>query len=489
MRLRQLLQAIGYGGEPTDCEVASVTCDSRRVEPGSVFVCIKGLKFDGHDHAQKAVEAGACAVVAEHPLTLNGCENVIVTKDTREAYALLSAAICGFPAKGLKLIGVTGTNGKTTITNLIKHILESAGKRVGLIGTIHNQIGDMLIPAKHTTPDPGELHVLFKRMAAAGCEYVVMEASSHAMDQKRLFGCEFEAAVFTNLTQDHLDYHGTMENYFEAKAKLFAQAKNLVINYDDPYGQRLIERYQGKKNMITYAVEDDRADYVAKNIKFALSSNKFALVGSGVIARVNFCMPGRFSVENALAAACACMALGLSFEEAVEGLNTCTGVRGRTEVLDTGDAGFTVICDYAHSPDGLEKVMGALKELHPKRLVALFGCAGNRDRTKRPKMTAAVAKYADFAIFTSDNPRDEDPMQIIEDGLPGFEEYKIPYKVIVDRYQAIQWALDHAQPGDLLVLAGKGHEDYQVLDFGTIGFDEHEIVKDLLQKKKNKAKS
>ncbi|MEM0529770.1 UDP-N-acetylmuramoyl-L-alanyl-D-glutamate--2,6-diaminopimelate ligase [Zongyangia sp. HA2173] len=483
MKLSQLLQAIGSQQTCADCEINQVTCDSRRVEKDSLFVCIKGLKFDGHDHAQKAIEGGAAAIVCQHPLDLGEFPNQFVVEDTREAYALLSAAICGNPAKSLKLVGVTGTNGKTTITNLIKHILESAGKKVGLIGTIHNEIGDMRIPAKHTTPDPGELHVLLKRMLSAGCEYVVMEASSHAMDQKRLFGCEFEAAVFTNLTQDHLDYHGTMENYFEAKAKLFEQAKNLVINYDDPYGRRLIERYQGKKSMVTYAVDDDRADFVAKNIKFELSSNKFALVGNGVIARVNFCMPGRFSVENALAAACACMALGLSFEEAVNGLNTCTGVRGRTEVLDTGDNDFTIICDYAHSPDGLEKVMAALKQLHPKRLVALFGCAGNRDRTKRPKMTAAVAKYADFAIFTSDNPRDEDPMQIIEDGLPGFEEYKIPYKVIVDRYQAIQWALEHAQPGDLLVLAGKGHEDYQVLDFGTIGFDEHEIVKDLLARK------
>ena len=480
MRLRQLLEGLDYTGEPQDCEIKGVTCDSRQVEPGTVFFCIKGGRFDGHDHAAEAMKAGAAAVVCQRDLDLPG---QVLCADTRLAYALACGNWYGNPARKMKLAGVTGTNGKTTVTCMMKHILESAGHKTGLIGTIHNEIGELVLPAKHTTPDPLALHAMLARMAGAGCEYVVMECSSHALDQQRLAGLWFETAAFTNLTQDHLDYHHDMETYFHAKKKLFSMCKAAVLNLDDAYGQRLCEEVACPK--FTFSTASDLADYTAKDLRPAPDSTRFMLVGKGRLARVRLPIPGDFSVSNAMAAAVSCLALGLSLEEVAAGLESCKGVVGRIEVLPTG-TDYTVIRDYAHSPDGLEKILATMRKFTEGRLVVLFGCAGNRDPSKRKIMGEIATRLADFVILTSDNPRDEDEMKIIEDALPGVREHPgTPCQVIPDRYAAIEWALRHAQKDDILVLAGKGHEDYQVLHGETICFDEKQIVAELLEKIRN----
>ena len=475
MLLSELLKDVEYTGKIEDVEIKDVTGDSRRVEQGSVFVCIKGGNIDGHEYAAAAKRNGAAWIVAERD---TGIEQQIIVKNSRAAYAVMCANINGRPAEKMKLIGVTGTNGKTTITYLIKHVLESAGKKVGLIGTIQNVIGDVSLPAKYTTPDAAELHLLFSRMANAGCEYVVMEVSSQALDQKRVEGCHFETAVFTNLTQDHLDYHGSMENYFDAKKELFRNCEKAVICIDDEYGKELQKELEIPS--VTVSIGDVSADYTAHSVKNASDGCKFAMVGNGVIGRVNFSMPGKFSATNAMLAAAAAMNCGLTFEETVEGLNTCPGVKGRVEVIHSGD--FTVIRDFAHGPDALEKVLDSISECAKGRIITLFGCAGNRDRTKRPKMVASVAAKSDFMVLTSDNPRHESVEEIAADTLPAMEKCGVPYHYEPDRYKAIKWALEHCEKDDVLLLAGKGHEDYQVLDFGTVYFDEKVIVKDFIDK-------
>ncbi|WP_040196555.1 UDP-N-acetylmuramoyl-L-alanyl-D-glutamate--2,6-diaminopimelate ligase [Candidatus Soleaferrea massiliensis] len=484
MKLSKLLEGIEYTGNTPDADITEVTCNSQIAQEGSAFVCIQGTKDDGHMHVRDALERGASVVVCARD---TGVENQVVVKDTREAYAVMCANLNGNPARKLKLIGVTGTNGKTTITYLLKHILQEAGYRVGVIGTIHNEIGDIVLPAKHTTPDPAQLHVLFSRMLKAGCQYVVMEASSHALDQERLTGCRFEAGIFTNLTQDHLDYHGTMENYFAAKKKLFDMSRIAVVNLDDPYGRRIADEYRGRCRVYTFSITDDQADFTAKDIRSHAGGSRFSLLHAGGLERIRFCMPGDFSVSNATAAAGCGAALGIPMEKVAAGLCSCEGVRGRTEVLPT-NTDYTVICDYAHSPDGLLKVITTFRQFAKGRVVTLFGCAGNRDRTKRAKMADIVAENSDFVILTSDNPRDEDPMQIIGDAMPGLEKHKTPCKILPDRFEAIEWALENSRKDDILILAGKGHEDYQVLNYGTIYFDEHRIVLDLLNRMRQKEK-
>ncbi|MDD3193083.1 MAG: UDP-N-acetylmuramoyl-L-alanyl-D-glutamate--2,6-diaminopimelate ligase [Oscillospiraceae bacterium] len=474
MKLFDLMNGIPFQGNLENREIGMVTSDSRQITPGCLFVCIAGARFDGHTAARQVLADGAAAVVCEKDL---GLDSQLLVADSREAYGIICSNFYGNPSRKIKLIGITGTNGKTTCTYLIKHLLESAGKKVGLIGTIHNEIGDMVLPAKNTTPDPGELHVLFMRMAQAGCEYVVMEASSHALDQKRLSGCRFAVGVFTNLTQDHLDYHITMEAYYQAKKKLFDLSDAAVVNLDDAYGRRLAKELSCPVR--TFSIWDDAADFTARDIRPAVDRNRFTVVGESQIGRVDFPMPGEFSVANAMAAGIAALTLGMTLQQVCAGLSSCPGIPGRTEVLSTG-TDFTVIRDYAHTPDGLEKVLPAIKPFVQNRLMVLFGCAGERDPSKRIHMAEAVVKYADYMILTSDNPRREDPVKIIEDALPGFEGTNVPYEVIPDRYKAIEWALAHAQPGDVLLLAGKGHEDYQVLDYGTIHFDEREVVARLL---------
>lgn len=483
MLLSQLLEEIKYSGSFEDFEISVLTCDSRdAMEKDSVFVCIKGFNIDGHDFAEEVMKRGARAVVTERDL---GLKNQIVVKNTREAYARMCCAYFGHPSRKMKLIGVTGTNGKTTVTNVIRSILEENGHKVGLLGTIGNMIDGLEIPAKHTTPDPMELNALFDRMVQAGCDYAVMEVSSHALDQHRLDGCTFEVGVFTNLTQDHLDYHKTMENYFDAKAKLFDMCKTAVINIDDKYGEILFENlmFDKKVPVKTFSANQDIADFTAKDIRFFADGVRFAYVGKDLIERVSFCMPGEFSVSNAMAALTACIAAGQDPSACAQAIARCKGVRGRAEVLYSDDD-YTIICDYAHTPDGIKKILQAIRSFSSgRRLCILFGCAGNRDAKKRPIMTATAAENSDFIILTSDNPRRESPEKIIADAVKGFENHKTPYVTIPDRFTAIEWAITHMKKGDVLILAGKGHEDYQVLDFGTVCFDEHEIVAKLIKEK------
>lgn len=486
MKLFEILRDIpfsGAGGED-DPEIAGITCDSRRVGPGWVFVCIRGVETDGHRFAAQAEKAGAAAIVAEESVGCPACTGRavrVLVPSCRKAWAQMCANWFGRPAERLRLIGITGTNGKTSATYMLKAVLEACGQKVGLIGTIQNMIGDRVLPSAHTTPDPYDLHSMFALMAAEGCSYAVMEVSSHALDQDRVSGCTFDAAVFTNLTQDHLDYHGTMENYLGAKKRLFQMCRHAVVNADDPWAAKLTEGLTCP--VVTYSASRDDADYTAKNIRPRPDGVDFELVGTAQIGRVRLSIPGMFSVYNALAAASCGLTIGLPFDQLVEALCNAKGVKGRAEIVPTG-RDFTVVIDYAHTPDGLEKICRTMKECSRGRLVTLFGCGGDRDKGKRPKMAAAAAALSDFLVITSDNPRTEEPAAIINDilaGLPEGEGKTVPYVVIPNRMEAIHWAIRNAQPGDTLLLAGKGHETYQILKDKVIHFDEREVVADALK--------
>lgn len=484
MNLLEILDGIKYETKLKNLDniqINNISADSRGVQSEDVFVCIDGARFNGHDYAKMSLQDGIRAVVVQRDI---GLINQVIVEDTRNAYALMVSNYFGNPSSKLKLVGVTGTNGKTTTTYLLKHILESAGKKVGLIGTIQNEIGDMIFPAKYTTPDPLELHTLFKRMLDAGCEYVVMETSSHALEQGRLYGCRFECGVFTNLTQDHLDYHLTMENYWKAKRKLFDASKIAVINVDDDSGRRMFQDINCQK--YSYSLYSGDANFYAKDIKNSPSGVNFKFVCNSSDLReeydISLEMIGNFSVANSVAAASVATELGITIEDILSGLENCRGVKGRGEIIFVNDE-LTVIRDYAHGPDGIDKILDAINQFAKGRVVILFGCAGNRDRTKRKIMTEIAVKKSDFVILTSDNPRDEDPEVIISDAKEGLGTDDTKYKIIVDRYEAIEWAINNSQKGDILVLAGKGHEDYQVLDFGTVYFDEYEIVKEIMERK------
>lgn len=475
MNLSDLLSGIADAGTLGSCEITDVCSDSRKVTPGGVFVCIKGGRFDGHDHAGNALDAGAAVVVCERDL---GLARQVIVENTHLAYAQMCANFCGNPERRMRFVGVTGTNGKTTTTNLIKGVLSDAGYKVGLVGTNQNEIGDEVVPAHRTTPDAYELYHLFRRMADAGCDIVVMEVSSHALHQYRLGALPFEIGVFTNLTQDHLDYHGTMEAYYEAKKMLFQMTKKAVVNLDDAYGRRLVQEIPCVA--VGFSERQTAVDYYAENISYSASSVHYTLCHNGERHTIDFGMPGAFSVLNSMAAAAVCMELGLPAEKVAVFLAGSHGVKGRSEIIPTG-RNFTVVCDYAHTPDGLDNILPALKQNASGRLVTLFGCGGDRDRTKRPLMGESAAIHSDFVIVTSDNPRTEDPESIIREILPGVEKHNTPYVVIPDRREAIYYAVRHALPGDLIVLAGKGHEDYQVIGEREFHFDEREVVADALR--------
>ncbi|MDD3429126.1 MAG: UDP-N-acetylmuramoyl-L-alanyl-D-glutamate--2,6-diaminopimelate ligase [Oscillospiraceae bacterium] len=477
MNTKELFKGITYTGNLPDVEVCAVTQDSRKVRNGHLFVCTKGITSDGHDFAAAALKAGAAAVVCERSL---GLSNEIIVPNTRMAYALLCQNFFGRPADKLKLIAVTGTNGKTTVTSLLKQILEQAGHKCGLIGTIHVEIDNMEVPAKYTTPEPWDLNALFARMVMAGCEYAVMEASSQALHQLRLYGLHVACAAFTNLTQDHLDYHGTLEAYFKAKEMLFAQCDKMVLNLDDPYTQRIMQDYPDVP-VLTFSAGNDEADYTARDIKLSAGGTKFAMVGKGIIERVQFPMPGDYSVHNALTAAVCAIACGIKPQVAAAALSKCHGVCGRSEVLYHGD--FTVIVDYAHTGDGIEKMLSSVAPFVEGRLVVLFGCAGERDAKKRPAMAHAALKYGDYIVLTSDNPRKENPEAILSDVEPILKAGGKPYHAEVERRTAVLFALEQLKKDDVLVLCGKGHEDYQVIDGVTIYLDEHRIVRDWIAQK------
>ena len=458
-------------------KISGIACDSRKVKPGNVFVCITGYETDGHKYAKSAVENGAVAVVAEHDLPTVDVPCVIVD-NTRKAMSEMAATFYDYPYKKFKLIGITGTNGKTTTTYLIKSILEHLGKKVGLIGTNQNMIGDMIMETSRTTPDSLELMQLFDMIASHNVDYVVMEVSSHALALDRVTACTFDVGAFTNITQDHLDFHKTMEEYLAAKSILFNICNTGVVNKDDARSEYLIENARCR-NMITYGINQD-CDLKASNIILNEDGVKFDINYGAMEEHVDLPIPGEFSVYNALTAIGCCMAENIPLDLAVDGLHSAKGVKGRIEIVRTPGTNYTVIIDYAHTPDGLLNVINAIRGFAKGRIVTLFGCGGDRDASKRPIMGKIAGELSDFCIVTSDNPRTEDPEKIIKQVVEGVKQTDCDYEVITNRFSAIEYALDHAKKNDIILLAGKGHETYQVLGKDTIKFDEREIVQKLL---------
>ncbi len=476
MKLDELLSGVAVKSAAAlgELEINEVRYDSRDVEPGDLFVAIRGFETDGHKYIAGAMEKGAAAVVCEE--APEGIPAVVVG-DSRTALAEIAANRFGHPADGMTMIGVTGTNGKTTTTYLVKHILEKAGCKVGLIGTNQNLIGDEVIETERTTPESYELHALFARMRDAGCTHVIMEVSSHSLVLERVHGIKFAVGAFTNLTQDHLDFHKTMEEYSKAKARLFGMCRRGVVNLDDAAAPRMLEN--AGCSYITFSCGNAEADLTARNIKLFAEGVSFLANTRGVLARVSLPIPGQFSVENALAALGIAVQLGIPLTKAANALKTAEGVKGRVEVVPTG-TDYTVLIDYAHSPDGVENVLRTVKGFAKGRVVAVFGCGGDRDKTKRPKMGAIAAKLADYCVVTSDNPRTEEPGAIIKDILAGMKGIKTPVKVIASRPDAIRWALSHARKDDVVVLMGKGHETYQEVNHVKHHMDEREIVAEFL---------
>ena len=460
-------------GEKGNIHISGITSDSREIKEGYAFVCVSGVADDGHNYAADAANKGAVAVITEREM---GVRNEIVVSDTHEVYADMCANWFGKPADSLKLIGVTGTNGKTSITYMLKSILECAGYKVGLIGTIQNMIGDEAIPTKNTTPGVYELNRLFALMKEKGCQYVVMEVSSHALHQKRVCNLSFDAAIFTNLTQDHLDYHITMENYLDAKKMLFKMCKTAIVNSDDDYCEQLIEGLDCK--IVSYSLAD-ASTYSAKAVKYYPASVEYELVSNDILNHIKFNTGGKFSVYNSMCAAVTALELGLPISVVADAIKNIEGIKGRAESVPTG-RDFTVIIDYAHTPDGLKNILKTFRDCEKNRVIALFGCGGDRDKTKRPIMGNIAVRYANYVIVTSDNPRSEDPDEIIKDILEGTSGSAVPVKVIENRIDAIKYAVSIAEAGDIIVLAGKGHETYQILNTGTIHLDEREIVREAL---------
>ncbi len=458
-----------------DIKISGIAFNSSEVKPGDVFVCITGFKTDGHIYAQDALEKGAVAIVAEKDIE-DTAATVVRVKNTRPALARMAAVYYEHPYKKFRLIGITGTNGKTTTTYLLKSILENKGKKVGLIGTNQNMIGDEIIPSHHTTPDSLELMRLFKHMADEGADFVVMEVSSHSLALDRVAACEFDVGAFTNVTQDHLDFHKTMEDYILAKAQLFGMCRVGVLNSDDGAFSKM--ENASSCDIIKYsAISND--GIFAENIKYNADGVVFDISYKNEKAQIELAIPGKFSVYNALTAAGCSIAAGFSLRDVAEGLKSASGVKGRIEVVRT-NTDYTVIIDYAHTPDGLVNILNAIRDFAKGKIITLFGCGGDRDKTKRPQMGKIAGELSDFCIVTSDNPRSEEPSAIIEDILQGMRETNCEYKVIENRFEAIEYALDNAKKDDIILLAGKGHEPYQILKDRTIVFDEREIVLKLI---------
>lgn len=481
MKLSYLLKDINIleSTADPDMDVGDISYDSRRTKDKDLFVAIKGFESDGHEYIGAAVKNGAAAVICEEKPKEGGVPYILVP-NSREALALSSRSYFGDPASRMKLVGITGTNGKTTSTMLLKHVIEvCTGETVGLIGTNQNMIGDNILKTERTTPESYELQKIFYDMERAGCTYVIMEVSSHALALDRVAGVHFKTAVFTNLTQDHLDFHHTMEEYAAAKALLLARCDTAAVNIDDQWGGYMCER--AACPVFTFSEKRLDADLVAKDIRLTPSSVQFlALVGDS-LERVNLGIPGRFSVYNAMAVISAALLLDLPLHDICDALKTAGGVKGRVEVVPTPED-FTILIDYAHTPDALENVLRSIKEVSTGRVVVLFGCGGDRDRTKRPIMGEIAVSQSDFAIITSDNPRTEEPSAIIAEIVSGIKAPKNRYIVIEDRVKAIQYAIDSHLPGDVIILAGKGHETYQIIGKTKHHMDEREIVAEHLAK-------
>lgn len=472
MKLSELLEGVLFSASTPDLdldmEINEVRYDSRAVQPGDLFVAIRGFETDGHKYISSAITRGAAAVVCEEA---SGRIPAVIVKDSRAALARIGINRYGHPSKAMTMIGVTGTNGKTSTTYFIKAILEATGAKVGLIGTNQNLIGDEVIETERTTPESYELQALFAKMRDAGCTHVVMEVSSHALALKRVYGIRFQAALFTNLTQDHLDFHGTMENYRKAKALLFIQSDRGVVNIDDPSAPHMLATAICPTT--TFSTHDAGADFHAENIVLRADGVHFTAAEVKASAEIAMQIPGAFTVSNALGAIAVCRSLGVPLETAAQALRAVPGVKGRIEVVPT-PTDYTVLIDYAHSPDGVENILTAARAFTKGRVIALFGCGGDRDKTKRPKMGAIADRLADYCIVTSDNPRTEDPDAIIADILTGMGD--TPRTVITSRPEAIRFALGFAKKDDVIVLMGKGHETYQEINHVKRHLDEREEV-------------
>jgi UDP-N-acetylmuramoyl-L-alanyl-D-glutamate--2,6-diaminopimelate ligase len=480
MTLRELLETLPRAtvSGPLDVEVSAVTADSRRVEPGGVFVAVRGHEADGHRFIADAWKRGAAAVVAERAPEEDDISKGawVHVPDTREALAVLADLFAGQPSRDLKLVGVTGTNGKTTTAFLIHHVMCELWMRAGMLGTIRTDDGVERTPTERTTPDPVELQALLARMFSNGCRGAVMEVSSHGIDQKRVASVAFDVAVFTNLSQDHLDYHGTMENYFAAKRQWFESLAETplgkepvaVVNLDDRRGVELAGELKGRMEVLGYGVGAN-CDFRAEAVRQSPEGTQFALVAKGKSFLVRTPLIGRFNVYNAVAAIAAASALGLRPREVVRAMANAPQVPGRMELVGHRD-GVAVFVDYAHTPDALDNACRTLRELEPRRLITVFGCGGDRDQDKRPVMAAVAARHSDACILTSDNPRSEDPEAILDQIERGAGE--CPYARVVDRAEAIKKAVDSAGRGDIVLIAGKGHETYQQFSDRTIDFDD-----------------
>jgi len=482
MKLAQLLRDIQVIKTNVDMntEVENIVYDSRRVTPGSLFVAVSGFVTDGNKYIPMALEKGAAVIVtASEPQA--DIPYVLVHSD-RLALAQLGANFYGHPAKAVKLIGITGTNGKTSSTLLLKHVLEvTRNAKVGLIGTMANMTGSEVIPTERTTPESLDLQALFAQMRDSGCTHIIMEVSSHAIALERVGGVEFTVGAFTNLTEDHLDFHKTMENYCDAKAELFARSEKCVANCDDPWFERVCRL---AKSPVLATSAKGNGQLYAKNAKLLSDGVSFTAVYGKEEQEIVLPIPGNFTVYNALTVLGCALQLGISLQESAEALKTATGVKGRVEVVPTPGKPYTVLIDYAHTPDGLENVLSSVKGFCKGRLIAVFGCGGDRDPIKRPIMGKIGVQIADLAIITSDNPRTEAPMAIIEDILVGVKGYQ-NYEVIANRPNAITHAMDIAKKNDIIVLAGKGHETYQEIHGVKYHLDEREVVAAYLEETRN----
>ena len=480
MKLAELLSGIEIkeGCYDPMLEVTGVSYDSRQTKPGEAFVAVPGFASDGYRFIPKALEKGAGVIICEREPEQK--TQYVQVPDCRKALAQLGANWYGHPADKMTMIGVTGTNGKTTITYLLKTVLEKTlDAKVGLIGTIQNMIGDTVIHTERTTPESLELQKLFSEMVAAGCTHCVMEVSSHALVLHRADEISFQTGIFTNLTEDHLDFHKTMEAYCEAKAMLFTRCRSGVINTDDAYAPKIMEN--ATCSLLRYAENDKTADLLAENIELCADHVSFTAKTKDESADIRLAIPGGFTVYNALAVVGAGLTLGIPLGKIAEALATAEGVKGRVEVVPTPGKPYTVLIDYSHTPDSLQNVLKTVRGFCKGRVIAVFGCGGDRDPFKRPIMGRIGAELADLSVVTSDNPRTEDPMAIIDAIVAGMKEGPHPYVVIENRIEAIKWAMMHAEKDDVIVLCGKGHETYQEVGHEKRHLDEREVVAAVLE--------
>ena len=484
MILKSLLKGLDYevikGNE--ESKVQNIRYDNRKIEQGDAFVCVKGFKVDGHSFIGDAIKKGAKTLIVQEDVSVQEDITIIKVRDTRKALAIMSSNYFGNPKDKLKIIGITGTNGKTTSAFIIKSILEKAGLMTGLIGTIANYIGNKKVDAVRTTPESYELHELFKNMVDAGVEYCVMEVSSHSLELDRVYGIQFEEGIFTNLTRDHLDFHKTFENYYNAKFKLFERSNHSIINLDDPYGANIVKDIEErglKTKVSTFSIEKE-SDFKAFEIKSHSNGSEFK-VNLEEVEDFSINIPGEYNIYNSLGCIICAYNLNIPMDKIKEGLSDVV-IPGRCElVAKEKNLPYSIIIDYAHTPDGLENILSTVKAFTRNRMISVFGCGGDRDKVKRPQMGKIGCELSDIAIITSDNPRSEEPMDIINDIVKplNYDNFVIE----VNRKEAIRKAMNMALEGDVIVIAGKGHETYQILKDETIHFDEREVVYDILEGK------